>query len=85
MRQFHAPKMEWRIRCAPYTERTCLPFIEQALERGSHKFIEIFLDNALTVRWIGPDEGIYKATDLANINTPEDLQRLKLRLPAHPL
>ena len=59
--------------CAAY-QRTCLPFIEQALERGSHKFIEIFLDKALTVRWIGPDEGIYKAAELANINTPEDLR-----------
>jgi molybdenum cofactor guanylyltransferase len=70
--------------CAAY-QRTCLPSIEQALERGSHKFIEIFLDHALTVRWIGPDEGIYKAAELANINTPEDLQRLKRRLLTHPL
>ena len=70
--------------CAAY-QRTCLPAIEQALERGSHKFIEIFLDSALAVRWIGPDEGIYKAAELANINTPEDLQRLKRRLLAHPL
>ncbi len=70
--------------CAAY-HRTCLPSIEQALERGSHKFIEIFLDNALAVRWIGPDEGIYKAAELANINTPEDLQRLKRRLLTHPL
>ena len=70
--------------CAAY-QRTCLPSIEQALERGSHKFIEIFLDSALAVRWIGPDEGVYKRSELANINTPEDLQRLKLRLPAHPL
>ena len=43
------------------------------------------VDNALTVRWIGPDEGIYEAAELANINTPEDLQRLKRRLLAHPL
>lgn len=70
--------------CAAY-QRTCLPSIEQALEKGSHKFIEIFLDSALTVRWIGPDEGIYIAAELANINTPEDLQRLKRRLLVHPL
>lgn len=70
--------------CAVY-QRTCLPSIEHALEGGSHKFIEIFLDNALAVRWIGPDEGVYKAAELANINTPEDLQRLKRRLLAHPL
>jgi molybdenum cofactor guanylyltransferase len=70
--------------CAVY-QRTCLPSIEQALERGSHKFIEIFFDNSLAVRWIGPDEGIYKPAELANINTPVDLQRLKRRLLAHPL
>jgi molybdenum cofactor guanylyltransferase len=59
--------------CAIY-DRTCLPFIQQALERGENKFIETFLNDALSVRWISPEEGHYKETDLANINTPEDLQ-----------
>jgi len=70
--------------CAVY-RRTCLPVIEKALERGSNKFIETFLDDSLSVRWIGPDEGVYGAADLANINTPEDLQKLRRRPPADPL
>jgi molybdenum cofactor guanylyltransferase len=70
--------------CAVY-RRTCLPVIEQALKRGSNKFIETFLDDSLAVRWIGPDEGIYESSDLANINTPEDLQRLRRHRHADPL
>jgi molybdenum cofactor guanylyltransferase len=70
--------------CAVY-RKTCLPAIETALEKGSNKFIETFLDNTLAVRWVGPEEGIYEQTDLANINTPEDLQRLRSRRPGDPL
>ncbi len=62
--------------CAVY-RRTCLPSIEQALQRGANKVIETFLDDTLAVRWVGPGEGSFKDSDLANINTPEDLQRLK--------
>ncbi|MBN2317883.1 MAG: molybdenum cofactor guanylyltransferase [Acidobacteria bacterium] len=61
--------------CAVY-RRTCLPYIEQALKRGEKKFIEIFLNKPLSVRWISPEEGQYNETDLANINTPEDLHKL---------
>jgi molybdenum cofactor guanylyltransferase len=61
--------------CAVYRQ-TCLPYIEQALERGDKKFIETFVNNPLTVRWISPEEGQYDETDLANINTPDDLQKL---------
>jgi molybdopterin-guanine dinucleotide biosynthesis protein A len=70
--------------CAVY-RRTCLPAIEQALEKGSNKFIETFLDNALAVRWVGPDEGVYEQPDLANINTPADLQKLRRRRAGDPL
>jgi molybdopterin-guanine dinucleotide biosynthesis protein A len=62
--------------CAVY-RRTCLLPIEQSLQRGSRKVIETFLDEPLTVRWVRPDEGRFKDADLANINTPEDLERLK--------
>jgi molybdopterin-guanine dinucleotide biosynthesis protein A len=62
--------------CAVY-RRTCFPYIEQALERGDKKFIEIFLNEPLSVRWISPEEGQYEENDLANINTPEDLRRLE--------
>jgi molybdenum cofactor guanylyltransferase len=64
--------------CAVY-RRTCLPVIEQALQKGSNKFIETFITDVLAVRWVGPDEGVYGAADLANINTPEDLQKLRRR------
>jgi molybdenum cofactor guanylyltransferase len=70
--------------CAVY-RRTCLPVIEQALERGSNKFIETFLDGTLAVRWVGPEEGVYGTADLANINTPEDLQKFRQLWPADPL
>ena len=64
--------------CAVY-RRTCLPSIEHALKRGSHKVIETFTDGSLEVRWVGPEEGHFQDIDLANANTPEDLQKLKFR------
>lgn len=62
--------------CAVY-RRTCLLPIEQSLKRGTRKVIETFLEDTLTVRWVGPEEGKFQDTDLANINTPEDLEKLK--------
>jgi molybdopterin-guanine dinucleotide biosynthesis protein A len=64
--------------CAVY-RRTCLPYIEQALERGANKVIENFLDSSLSIRWIDPEEGQFEDSDLANLNTPEDLSELKTR------
>jgi molybdopterin-guanine dinucleotide biosynthesis protein A len=66
--------------CAIY-RRTCLPAIEKALQQGSNKVIETFLNDTLNVRWVGPEEGIFRDSDLANINTPEDLQRLTIPSP----
>jgi molybdenum cofactor guanylyltransferase len=66
--------------CAIY-RRTCLPPIEQALKRGTHRVVDPFMKDMLAVRWVGPEEGQYEVTDLANINTPEDLQRLKVLPP----
>jgi molybdopterin-guanine dinucleotide biosynthesis protein A len=63
--------------CAVY-RRTCLPSVEKALRRGANKVIETFLDDFLSIRWVGPEEGQFRDIDLANINTPEDLHRLKL-------
>ncbi len=62
--------------CAVY-RRTCLPSVEKALIRGTNKVIETFLDGQLSIRWVGPEEGQFSDKDLANINTPEDLRRLK--------
>jgi molybdopterin-guanine dinucleotide biosynthesis protein A len=61
--------------CAVY-RRTCFSSIEKALQRGSKKVIETFLNDTLHVRWVGPEEGTFSDDDLANINTPEDLRRL---------
>ena len=62
--------------CAVY-RRTCFPSVEKALLRGANKFIETFLDNSLAIRWVDPGEGQFEDLDLANINTPEDLQRFR--------
>jgi molybdenum cofactor guanylyltransferase len=69
--------------CAIY-RRTCLPPIEQALKRGTNRVVDPFMKDMLMVRWIGPEEGQYEDADLANINTPEDLQRLKIPSPYNP-
>ena len=61
--------------CAVY-RRTCLTAIEKALQSGLTKVVETFLNDILTIRWIGPDEGEFNDYDLANINTPEDLRML---------
>jgi molybdopterin-guanine dinucleotide biosynthesis protein A len=63
--------------CAVY-RRTWLPAVEKALARGANKMIQPFLDESLAVRWVTPDEGGFKESDLANINTPEDLRKLKV-------
>ena len=62
--------------CAVY-RRTCLPVVENSLHRGVNKMIEILEEPSLSIRWIGPEEGHFEDADLANINTPEDLRRLK--------
>jgi len=62
--------------CAVY-RRTCLPVVENSLHRGVNKMIEILEEPSLSIRWIGPEEGQFEDADLANINTPEDLRRLK--------
>ena len=63
--------------CAVY-RRTCLPSVEKALRRGANKVLEILKEDSLSIRWVDPDEGQFKDADLANINTPEDLCRLKI-------
>jgi molybdopterin-guanine dinucleotide biosynthesis protein A len=69
--------------CAVY-RRTCLPMIEKALLHGSNKVIETFLDGSLNIRWVAPDEGQFEDSDLANINTPEDLHRLRNGISQKP-
>lgn len=62
--------------CAVY-RRSCLPRIEDALEHGARKVIDTFLDGPLRIRWVTPGEGPFDDSDLANINTPGDLRRLR--------
>jgi molybdenum cofactor guanylyltransferase len=62
--------------CAVY-RRTCLPYIEQALQKGFNKVIQNFLDSPLSIRQVAPEEGQFRDSDLANINTPEDLSGFK--------
>ncbi len=69
--------------CAVY-RRTCLPSVERALKRGANKVIKTFLDDSLAIRWVSPDEGNFKDTDLANINTPDDLRKVRTGLRSGP-
>lgn len=62
--------------CAVY-RRTCFPSVEKALIRGASKVIETFLDDSLSIKWVSPEEGPFQEADLANINTPEDLQQFR--------
>ena len=62
--------------CAVY-RRTCLPAVEGSLLRGANKMIEILQQSSLSIRWVEPEEGGFEDTELANINTPEDLRRLR--------
>ena len=64
--------------CAVY-RRTCLPLIEKALKKGKRKFIEIFFNKKISVKWISPEEGQYDRADIININTPEDLRLFNIR------
>jgi molybdenum cofactor guanylyltransferase len=69
--------------CAVY-RRTCLPAVEKALTRGANKVIEAVVDDALSIRWISPEEGSFQDSELANINTPEDLYLLKATIDPPP-
>ena len=55
--------------------RTCLPAIEDALQKKANKVIDVFSEGSLHIRWMSPADGEFTAGDLFNINTPEDLRR----------
>jgi molybdopterin-guanine dinucleotide biosynthesis protein A len=61
--------------CAVY-RRTCLPALEDSLLKGTNRVLTV-LESALSIRWVDPKEGQFKDEVLANINTPEDLERLR--------
>ncbi|PYV16813.1 MAG: molybdenum cofactor guanylyltransferase [Acidobacteria bacterium] len=58
--------------CAVY-KRTCLPALERNLRAGVNKMTSVFDDSSLRVLWLECRAGGFRDTDLANINTPEDL------------
>lgn len=69
--------------CAVYRQ-TCLPSIERALRRRANKVIRTFLGEELAVRFAGPEEARFTETDLANINTPEDLRKIRSDFCTNP-
>lgn len=62
--------------CAVY-RRTCLPVVEHSLLRGVNKMIDVLEESSLSIRWVEPEEGQFEDAQLANINTPEDLRKLR--------
>ncbi|MCL2877899.1 MAG: molybdenum cofactor guanylyltransferase [Acidobacteria bacterium] len=63
--------------------RTCLAVVEDALLKKENKVIDAF-PGGLRVRWMEPGEGKFTDGDLANINTPDDLQRFQSAIPGMP-
>jgi molybdenum cofactor guanylyltransferase len=61
--------------CAVY-RNTCFSSIELALKKGANKVIKTFLSSPLSIRWMDPRDSGFDEDDLANVNTPEDLQQL---------
>jgi molybdopterin-guanine dinucleotide biosynthesis protein A len=59
--------------CAIY-RRTCAGPAEDRLVRGENKMIAFLEDPALKVRWLRPEEGSFVNDDLANLNSPKDLE-----------
>ncbi len=62
--------------CAVY-RRSCLPQIETNLHKGIFKVTDVFATGGLRVRWLDGEEGGFSDRDLANINTPADLERYR--------
>ena len=65
--------------CGVY-RRTCLPDLEANLRRGVNKMTSIF-DGGLTVRWLDASVGTFSDQELWNVNTPQDLARLRAMRP----
>jgi molybdopterin-guanine dinucleotide biosynthesis protein A len=57
--------------------RTYLPVIEEALRKKENKVIDTLPGYGMRVRWIDSGEGKFADSDLANINTPDDLRRFQ--------
>ena len=64
--------------CAVY-RKTCLPAIESNLSMGVNKVTDIFAESSLRVRWLEIREGGFSDLDLANLNSPEDLESFRIQ------
>jgi len=64
--------------CAIY-RKTCLPAIERNLRKGVNKVIGIFTESPLSVRWLKIEEDGFSDQDLANLNSPEDLEDFRIQ------
>jgi len=61
--------------CAVY-RRTCAGVAGDRLVRGENKMISFLEDPTLNVRRVGPEDGFFVPSDLANLNSPKDLEDL---------
>lgn len=69
--------------CAVY-RRSCLPRIEANLEKGDNRMMNLLRDAELRIRWLRPSEGTHTDFDLANANTPADLDPATGTNPGNP-
>ncbi|MBM3788959.1 MAG: molybdenum cofactor guanylyltransferase [Acidobacteria bacterium] len=60
--------------CALY-RRSLLPLVSAQIEGEILEMAALLSHRSARVRWVRPHEGIFQDADLANLNTPEDLQR----------
>jgi molybdopterin-guanine dinucleotide biosynthesis protein A len=59
--------------CAMY-RRSCAGPAEERLGHGQNMMKAFLEDPALKVRWLHPREGLFMDSDLANLNSPGDLE-----------
>lgn len=64
--------------CAIY-RKTCFPAIERNLRKGVNRVIDIFTESHLRVQWLDVAAAGFSDLDLANINSPEDLENLRIQ------
>jgi molybdopterin-guanine dinucleotide biosynthesis protein A len=64
--------------CAIY-RKTCFPAIERNLRKGVNKVIGIFTESPLRARWLKIEQDGFSDQDLANLNSPEDLEDFRIQ------
>jgi len=64
--------------CAVY-RKTCFPAIERNLRKGVNGVTAIFTESHLRVHWLDVTAAGFSDLDLANINSPVDLESFRIR------